>query len=500
MDILQNTSFMEIVVIVLLTGLTAVAAHLGKSVFHDGIRPILPEFLEGRMKRSELASISFGLSIGFIVSVGLSFAISFKMLNPWLLFLPTDILGVLATRWWIAALLGGGWGLVALFGLTGVQAAFTMLPIDLLGSLGELSTPVLVAFTAFPIIAILYQFGWVRALIAGILALIVRQLLPVFGGVFTERANEEVEKARQLADITFPKDADFAAKISALKEAAGQNNQIQDLISEASNHFSLGSTIGGFTMQIAVLMLMGMILLISFAVAKDLKNKNDIAIDSEEENIFAARTKRIFKGLPILAGIGALLAVAANMGLMTGSEVSGPILQQAWQSTGQEQSDLLQSAAIADIIRGISFIPLIVTTALATGVYGVVGLTFVFPIGYLLPNPILAGVVGALWICLEVIALRGIGRFLQRFPSLRESSDNIRSSMNSMIELALFIGGAFAAMKMAPDAVGLSLTIYVLLYAANEGLGRPIMKLAAGPVAIIITGIILNLLYFLHLV
>jgi hypothetical protein len=500
MDILQNTSILEIVVIVLLTALTAIAAHLGKAVFHDGIRPILPEFLEGRMKRTELASISFGLSIGFIVSVGLSFAVSFEMLNPWLLFLPTDILGVMATRWWIAAGLGGLWGLVALFGLTGVQAAFTLLPVDLLGALGELSTPVLVAFTAFPIIAILYQFGWVRALISGIFVLIVRQLLPVLGGIYTDKAHASLEKASELSGVAFPKGADFVGKINTLKEAGGQSHQVQDLISQASNNFSLGSTISGFTMQIAVLMLMGMILLVSFAIFKDLKNKASNSVDLDDENIFEARTKRIYKGIPILAGIGALLAMAANLGVMTGSEVSGPILQQAWNATGQEQRDLLQSAAIADIIRGISFIPLIVTTALATGVYGVVGLTFVFPIGYLLPNPVLAGIFGAVWICLEVIALRGIGRFLQRFPSLRESSDNIRSSMNSMIELALFIGGAFAAMKMAPEAIGLSLTIYILLFAANEGLGRPIMKLAAGPVAIIITGIVLNLLYFLHLV
>ncbi|MCM2533330.1 YhfT family protein [Neobacillus pocheonensis] len=500
MQILQNISVLDIAVIMCLTALTALASHWGKAVFHDGIRPILPEFMEGRMKRSELSSISFGLSIGFIVSVGISFAVSFKLLNPWLLFLPTDILGVMATSWWMAIGLGGIWGIVALFGLTGVQTVFSLLPVDLLGSLGELSTPVLVAFTAFPIIAILYQFGWVRALFSGLVALVVRQLLPVVGGGFTDKANTALEKARQLADVTFPKGADFAGKVNAIKKAAGQDSHVQDLLAQATNNFSLGTTISGFTMQIAVLMLMGMILLITFSIMKDVKNKVDISVDTEEENIFDIRTKRIVKGLPILAGIGALLAIATNLGLMNGSEVDGPILHQAWQATGQERSNLLQSAAIADIIRGISFIPLIATTALATGVYGVVGLTFVFPIGILMPNPVLAGIVGAIWVCIEVLALRGIGRFLQRYPSLREASDNIRSSMNSMIELALFIGGAFAAMKMAPNAVGLSLTIYILLYAANEGLGRPIMKLAAGPVAIIITGIILNLLYFLHLI
>lgn len=497
---MENVSVIEVLVIMSLTALTAMAAHWGKAVFHDGIRPIIPEYLEGRMKRTELASISFGLSIGFIVSVGISFAVSFDLLNPWLLFLPTDILGVISTRWWMAAALGGAWGLVALFGLTGVQTVFAMLPVDIFSALGELSTPVLVAFTAFPIIAILYQFGWVRALISGFIVLIVRQLLPVVGGNFTEKADANLEQASQLAGITLPADGDFAAKVNALTDAAGNNQQIQDLISQATNNFSLGTTISSFTMQIAVLMLMGMILLVGFAIRKDLKNKVEISVDTDEESLFDARTKRIYKGIPILAGIGALLAIAANMGLMTGSEVSGPILQQAWQATGQEQADLLQSAAIADFIRGISFIPLIVTTALATGVYGVVGLTFVFPIGYLLPNPFLAGIAGAVWIFLEIIALRGIGRFLQRFPSLREASDNIRSSMNSMIELALFIGGAFAAMVMAPEAVGLSLTIYILLYAANEGLGRPVMKLAAGPVAIILTGIILNVLYFLQLV
>jgi hypothetical protein len=507
LSFLQNITAAQVIVLTLLTALTALAAYLGKAVFHDGIRPIMPEFLEGRMRRPELASISFGLSIGFIVSVGLSFAVSFQLLNPWLLFLPTDILGVVATRWWIAVLLGGAWGLVVLFGLAGVQTFFTLLPVDLIGALGELTNPVLVSFTAFPVLAILYQFGWVRALVSGIAVLVVRQLLPIIGGTFTDKANGFLEQAKQLAGVTFPDKADFAAKANALQDAAASNPQVQDLLSQAAYYNSLGSTISGFVMQIAVLMLVGMIFLVCFAISKDRANRKngaavsaELAAAEEEANIFDVRTKRIYKGIPLLAAIGALLAVSCNLGFFTGSDVAGPILQKAWQATGQEQTDLLRSAAVADVIRGISFIPLIVTTALATGVYGVVGLTFVFPLGYLSPNPVVAAILGALWICIEVVALRGIGRFLQRYPTLRESSDNIRTSMNTMMELALFIGGAFAAMKMAPEAFGLSLTIFVLLYAANEGLGRPIMRLAAGPVAIIITGILLNLLHFVKLI
>lgn len=505
LDFLQNFSIFQMLVVMALTTCTALAAHWGKSVFHDGIRPIMPEYLEGRMKRAELASISFGLSIGFIVSVGLSFALSFQLLNPWLLFLPTDILGVVATTWWMAAGLGAIWGIVVVFGLGLVNTAFTSLPVDLLGALGELSNPVLIAFTAFPIIAILSQFGKVRALIATIAALAIRQILPIIGGTFAEKANVLLEQARQAAAVTFPEGADFAAKANALADAASSNPQIQELLTQATYNNSLGSTISGFVMQVAVLMLVSMIFLVCFSVGKDREQRREqgdaaFTMDTEEENIFDVRTKRIFKALPILAVIGALLAVASNIGIFTGSDVAGPILQKAWQATGQEQTDLLYSAAIADIIRGLSFIPLIVTTALATGVYGVVGLTFVFPMGYLSPNPFIAAILGAIWISIEVFALRGIGRFLQRYPSLRESSDHIRSSMNTMMELALFIGGAFAAMKMAPEAFGLSLTVYMILYAANEGLGRPIMRLAAGPVAIILTGVILNLLYFVQLI
>lgn len=71
----------------------ASGASLG-GCFHDGIRPILPQLIEGYMNRREAGSIAFGLSIGFVASVGISFTLKTGLLNAWLLFLPTDILGV----------------------------------------------------------------------------------------------------------------------------------------------------------------------------------------------------------------------------------------------------------------------------------------------------------------------------------------------------------------------------------------------------------------------
>ncbi|MNV78330.1 hypothetical protein D3C71_1718130 [compost metagenome] len=143
--------------------------------------------------------------------------------------------------------------------------------------------------------------------------------------------------------------------------------------------------------------------------------------------------------------------------------------------------------------------PLIVTTALATGVYGVMGLMFVLPIGYLSPNPVVAGLLGAVVVCLEIAAISKISTCLQRYPMIRETSDYFRSAMNTMIEIGLLIGGALAVFQMESSTAGLGLMLYILLYAANEGLGRPVMRLAFGPVAAIVVGLALNILYFTHL-
>mgnify|MGYP000199198031 CR=1 FL=1 len=88
--------YIQIVVVACLTGMTSLLAHRSAAVFHDGIRPILPQLIEGYMNRREAGSIAFGLSIGFVASVGISFTLKTGLLNAWLLFLPTDILGVLA--------------------------------------------------------------------------------------------------------------------------------------------------------------------------------------------------------------------------------------------------------------------------------------------------------------------------------------------------------------------------------------------------------------------
>ncbi|SFV06219.1 YhfT family protein [Alicyclobacillus macrosporangiidus] len=444
---------LKLIIVGILCALTALASHMGRAVFHDGVRPIMPEYVEGRMKRMEMASVAFGLSAGFVFSVGFAFTLASRLLNPWLLFLPTDILGVLAPRKWIAAVFGAAWGVAVTVAFDALNTFFGLLPINFLNALGALSSPVIAGFALFPVLAVFYQFGKVKGLITLVLELILRQLA--------------------------------ATKIL---------------------------TIGGTTIYPEALeMFAGVILLVAFAIARDVKeNKTRDTSADVGESLFAVRTKRIMSSIPLMAVIGGLVALISNLQYFAGSEVDFQGLHTAYQAGG----DMAQigTIAFADMIRGLAFIPLIVTTALASGVYGVVGLTFVYPIGYYVA-PVLFGngvaghiaafVIGAIWISLEMLALRAIGKGLENFPSLREASDSIRNAMNNVLEVALLIGSALSTLGMThtpKDSQNfLAFAVFAALYLINEAIGRPVIRLAAAPLAAIVTGVVVNIFFALHL-
>lgn len=200
---------------------------------------------------------------------------------------------------------------------------------------------------------------------------------------------------------------------------------------------------------------------------------------------------------------GALIAVVCNLGIFAGSDVSMFALSDAYyNASGADAQALVTSAAVNELFRGISFIPLIATTAITTGVYGVAGFTFVYVAGYLAPNPIIAAVLGAAIILIEVLLLGQIGNGLGKFPSIRDASDNIRSSISTCVEFAILFGSLNAVIMMG-NQIGnptLAFMIAAVVYLVNEITGRKIMRMAIGPVFAVATGIILNLLLAVGLV
>lgn len=433
--------------VIALCALTAFISHMALAVFNDGVRPFMLDFIQGRSTRSATTAVSFGLSAGFIFGLGAPMALSTGVLNPWLVFLPTDILGILSPKKWLAPLLGGAWGAVVVFGLNGANDLAHDLPVDFLTALQQMSTPILFLFTLFPVLAITKQFGRLRGGMAAVIELaLVVMTMKVWPDIFP----------------------------------------------------------GSIAMAVGVLTLIG------FAVNKDLTQRKldraeaakaaavagespeagkDGAADGAEDpmaSLFSASALRLRRYLPLFMLLGAGVCVLAQSHVFGGGEATSFLIAKGDYS----------EAAQVDFYRAFGFVPLIATTALASGAYGIVGFTFVYPIGYLMPNPFLAAVVGAAVFAIEVLALSAIGRVLGKLPSVRDSSEHLRSAIGDALGLAILFGSLMAANVMGG---GLGILIVGGLYLLNEAMGRPVVRMAAAPAAVIVGGVLLNVLYWLDL-
>ena len=435
-------SLAQSLTVVAVCALTALVSNMALAVFNDGVRPFLLDFIRGNTKRGEMTAVSFGLSAGFVFGLGAPMALSTGVLNPWLLFLPTDILGIFAPRRWLAPILGGAWGALVVFGLSGANNAAHDLPVDFLTAMQEIATPILFLFLLFPVIAIASQFGRVHGAIT-----------------FAVEIAIVVISMKVWPDL-FP---------GALAMAAG------------------------------VLMLLGL------ALSKDLRERRAARpaepadapgaarIPVEEEkpadaaaSLFGANAERLRRHLPWFAVLGAALAVMVNLHIFAGGEATSFLVA---------KGDFGEAAQV-DFYRAFGFLPLIATTALASGAYQIVGFTFVYPLAYLAPNAIVAGVGGALLFTVEVLALAYIGKGLAALPSIRDASDHLRSAIGKTLEIAILFGSIAAAAKMGG---GLGIALVGGLYLLNESIGRPIVRLAAGPAAVVVAGVVLNVLYWIDL-
>lgn len=439
------------IVVMAVAAVAAVLAHYALAVFNDGARPFMLDFIQKRTSRGATAMIVFGLSAGFIFGLGAPMALSTGVLNPWLIFLPVEILGILAPWPWLAALAGGAWGAICAFGLVSVNNFAHQLPVDFITALQEIGTPILWLFAMFPVIAIAKQFGRLKGFISFVieLAMII------------------------LATIVWP--SMFAGSLA---------------------------------------MAIGVVLLLGFAIQRDLSSKKlekaRLAESSEEERLaheearaserdavqqlFGPNADRLLKNRILLSILGGAVCVLAASHIFGGGEATSFMI-----ADGK-----FTEAAQIDFYRAFGFLPLIATTALASGSYAMAGFTFVYPVGYLMPvfigsTPValtVAFVAGALVFFIEVSALSAIGHWLQRWPSVRDSAEHIRTAIGESLHVAILVGSMLAALAMGG---GTAIFIVGGLYLLNDALGRPVVRMAAGPTAVILGGIILNILYLFGL-
>lgn len=417
---------MNTILIAAIGALAAFLTNQGIAVFNDGLRPVMPEFVEGRMTRKELAATAFAMGFGLVIGFGIPFSLTATILLVHCIFLGTDIIGTATPNGkvggLVAAVLGALYGVGIHLGLEGVVKVFEMLPVNFMGSLGEVSKPVVIAFATFPALATAYQYGAKKGLLNLILSMLARQLAIIVGVISLN-----------------------GAKIAINPEGTA--------------------------------LIVGMILLLLFAVNEKAPEGEGVDLVS----LFSDRVARIRKNMPFLMVMGALVAAATSLQIMAGDPISLNLIKEG----------NINDAAFAALARGIGFVPLVASTAIATGVYGPVGMTFVFAAALFIGNPIFAAVAGAVIIALEVLLLGVIAKGLDRFPGIRKAGDNIRTAMGKLLEIALLVGGMNAANAIAP---GIGFFLVAGLYILNEIAGKPVVRMAVGPIAAILTGILVNIL------
>ncbi|MDR1977551.1 MAG: YhfT family protein [Synergistaceae bacterium] len=419
--------------IMALGGLAAALANRGVAVFNDGLRPIMPEYTEGRMDHKSLAATSFALCFGLVIGFGIPFSLTSTIVLIHSILLGTDVIGTWCPRktWGtaLAAAIGAAYGYGLLFGLGKVVEVFKELPIDFLPALAQVGAPIVAAFAVFPALAVGYQYGFKKGLLTLVISVVVRQAVALYGS----------------------------------KIPMGDEKFI------ALNPEGMA-------------LLAGMVVLLILAA----KEKQGEEGAPDLAAIFEDRVKRIKGNIVLLAIMGGFVAAATSMQILAGDPISLKLL-----SEGKNVE-----AALTALARGIGFVPLIVTTSITTGVYGPVGMTFVFAAGLLIPNPWLAFVAGLVIIAIEVFFLDFIAKGLDSFPGIRRCGDNIRTSMSKILEIALIVGGVLAAQAMAP---GFGYFVVIGLYVLNQVAKRPIVNMAVGPVGAIATGLLINVLYYLGL-
>ena len=425
---------MKYIVSILVSSLASLLANRGVAVFNDGLRPIFPEYLEGRLDRKSLFATSFALSFGLVIGYGIPFSLTSSIILIHSILLGTDIIGVMfkpdKKGAVFAIIFGGIYGLLITLGLDNVISLFEKLPVNFLPSLSKVGSPIVTAFAVFPALVIGYQYSFKKGILSFFIIVLVRQVIQIYG-----------------------------------KFSINNSNVILNPDGMA--------------------LLIGMSIILVFAI-KDKRYSENINSNQMLLNIFSERIKRIKKNMLILALMGGLIASAVSLGLIAGDPISLNLLSEK----------KISEAGFVALARTLGFIPLIATTAIATGVYAPTGMTFVFVLGIFIKNPFISFVAGFIIIILEIMALESIAKLFDRFPGIRACGDQVRTCMSKVLELALIGGSLLAAGEMAS---GIGYIFVIGLYTLNKTSKKPFMDIAMGPIAAIILGILINILYVLKL-
>ncbi len=436
-------NLLTILVMAGLGGICTFLANQSIAVFNDGFRPMFPQYFNDQIDRKTLLATSFALSFGLVVGFGLPTSIAGGIIIVHTVMLGCDIIGPAfkaeGVQKWLSLAAGAAFGILLMFGMQAVFSFFEFLPINFLGSLATVGSLIVTTFCVFPALAVAYQAGYKNGVITFVFTLLAKQVTAMYGKYTVDGAVYSIN-------------ADGIALLVA----------------------------------------------IAFMVFFAARKKSDgSSVASAAFAIFQENIKRIRKNFLLLALSGGIVALATTLLLIA----EGPGSLTATAESFLSGSNDYTSAAMIALGRTLGFIPLVMTTAIISGVYSPAGTKAVHVPAILFINMGILGlvgsfVVGALIMVVEVLLLGYIAKGLDRFPGMKELGDNVRTAMSKILDLALLIGGAIAANAIAPT-IGY---IWIFgLYFLNQTSKKPVPTMAIGPIGAITLGILINILSLIGL-
>ncbi|MEG0989190.1 MAG: YhfT family protein [Clostridium sp.] len=432
-------NIIKYIVIALIGALASILSNQGIAVFNDGFRPIAGQYFNKEISRKELVAMSFAINFGLVIGFGIPTSIATSIILIHCLLLTTDMIGSFCPDTKLGMVLSGVIG--AVYGL----AILTGLEfvVNLFGMMPYNFTGDLGSVSAYVTVGF--------------------AIFPAVGVAY----QHGFKKGMITAGVTV----------------------LFYYLIKKFGIFTIGTNEVVLNAE-GMAMLAGMLLMIYFAAQKKGTEKSNEALTKG----FVANVSRIRKNWFLLAIMGGLIAAGTSLSLIAGDSASLALL------AGGEYSN----AGLTALARAIGFAPLVVTTAIVTGVYGTAGCTFVFVVGmFLHGNPLVALLVGVAVMLIEIALIDLFAKGMDRFPSVKDMGEYVRTSMNKVLEVALLAGGIVAAEKMSVAAsgyAGIGALFVIGVYLLNKKSKKPIVDLAVGPVACIIFGILLNLLLVIGLI
>lgn len=429
---------LTIIVMALLGAACAYLANQNIAVFNDGMRPVYPQYLNGLMDRKSLFATSFALSFGLVIGFGLPTSIAGGIIIVHTIMLACDIIGAAFSDKGSAKWIATAVG--AVFGVLlmfGMQGIYNVFELLPVNFLGNLSTVGSLIITTF---------------------------------------------------CVFP--AIAVAYQSGIKSGAIVF-VLTLLVKQVTSLYGTFTTSGGVKISLNADGMALLFAIIAMVVSAMIHSKKTEGNAAAAFAVFEKNIVRIKKNMLILAITGGIVALATTLMIIAEGPASLTLTAEGKYT----------EAALVALGRCIGFIPLVMTTAIVSGLYSPAGTKALHVPAILFINMGIFGMVssfvtGTLIMIIEILLLGFIAKGLDKFPGMKEVGDNTRTAMSKILDLALLLGGCLAANAIAPT-IGY---IWIFgLYFLNQTSKKPIPTMAIGPLGAILLGLLVNLFHFIGL-